>query len=328
MVAALMAASATMQQATGILGDAIESVRLVHSLQIDLLRDAHQIHRGGGSASGGPISTFHEWEIELREGLADAHRYVSSQEESGVLVDAERRVDEYLVGRRAGDAGDSPPSPDAPALATDSLAFDEAFKALDRLVEINLHQARASQALVERLGRRATTAGVAAVLFFMAGASSVLISARRLVYGPVVAIQEVIGRYGAGDRAARAPLVGPRNHLDVDRHRSCLLHVQQGRREVLGCGVHQGRHEIPEPDRLGAGRAGTPDRRAAARPRRAARERRRLREVSPLRPAAPSGAIPRRAPPSALAAPGLPLALQLERMNFRGASERAATPAL
>ncbi|WP_438039369.1 ATP-binding protein [Sorangium sp. So ce128] len=249
-VAALMAASATMQQATGILGDAIESVRLVHSLQIDLLRDAHQIHRGAGPASGGPISTFHEWEIELREGLSQAHRYVSSQEESGVLVDAERRVDEYLVGRRAGDAGDaggSPPSPDAPALATDSLAFDEAFEALDRLVEINLHQARASQALIERLGRRATTAGVAAVIFLMAGASLVLISARRLVYGPVVAIQEAIGSYGAGDRAARAPLVGPRELGDIARAFNSTAESLERQREAQFAFLGGVAHDLRNP---------------------------------------------------------------------------------
>jgi signal transduction histidine kinase len=246
-VAALMAAAATMQQATGILGDAIESVRLVHSLQIDLLRDAHQIHRGAGSASGGPISTFHEWEIELREGLAEAHRHVSSEEESGVLVDAERRVDDYLVGRRAGDAGGSPPSPDAPAPAIDSLAFDESFKALDRLVEINLHQARESQGLIERLGRRATTAGVAAVIFFMAGASLVLISARRLVYGPVVAIQEAIGRYGAGDRAARAPLVGPRELGDIARAFNSTAESLERQREAQFAFLGGVAHDLRNP---------------------------------------------------------------------------------
>ncbi|WP_437587886.1 ATP-binding protein [Sorangium sp. So ce1000] len=245
--AALMVASATMQQATGILGDAIESVRLVHRLQVDLLLDAYQIDRSAGSASGRPISTSHEWEIELKSGLAEAHGYVSSPEESGILVDAERRVDEYLARRRSADAGGPPASSDGLAPAIDAHAFDEAFRALDRLVEINLEQARASKALVERLGRRATAAGVAAVLFFMAGASLVLISARRLVYGPIVAIQEAIGRYGAGDRAARAPLVGPRELGDIARAFNSTAESLERQREAQFAFLGGVAHDLRNP---------------------------------------------------------------------------------
>ncbi|AUX32080.1 MULTISPECIES: sensor histidine kinase [Sorangium] len=216
-VAALLVASTTMQQATQILGDASESVRLADRLQVDLFLDAHQISRRAALGSLGVIADDHAWERELRGGLAEAHRYVSSPEEGSVLEDAQRRVDAYLAQRRAADAESPPPSPAAAAPAVDALAFDDAFRALDRLVAINLEQASASKALVARLGQRATSAGVAAVLFFMAGASLVLLSARRLVYGPIVAIQEAIGRYGAGDRAARAPLVGPRELDDIAR---------------------------------------------------------------------------------------------------------------
>ncbi|WP_437947666.1 HAMP domain-containing sensor histidine kinase [Sorangium sp. So ce296] len=216
-VAALLVASTTMQQATRILGDASESVRLADRLQVDLFLDAHQLSRRAGLGSLGVIADDHAWERELRAGLAEAHRYVSSPEEGSVLEDAQRRVDAYLARRRAADEVSLPPSPSAVAPAVDALDFDDAFRALDRLVEINLEQASASKELVARLGQRASSAGVAAVIFFMAGASLVLLSARRLVYGPVVAIQEAIGRYGAGDRAARAPLVGPRELGDIAR---------------------------------------------------------------------------------------------------------------
>lgn len=157
--AALTVASTTMQQATGILGDAVESVRLADRLQVDLFLDAHQLSRGAGSDKSGAISAFDEREHELRNGLAEARRYVSSPEEGSFLDDAERRVDAYLAGRRYADAGGPSASPATLAPAVDAPAFDEAFRALDRLVEINLEQARASQALVARLGRRATAAG-------------------------------------------------------------------------------------------------------------------------------------------------------------------------
>ncbi|WP_437492050.1 HAMP domain-containing sensor histidine kinase [Sorangium sp. So ce1014] len=215
--AALTVASTAMQEATVILGDAVESVRLAERLQVDLFLDAHQIRRDTRVGSGGAISTFAEREHALRNGLAEAHRYVSSPEESSMLEDAERRVDAYLTRRRSADAGGAVASPATLAPAVDELAFEDAFGALDRLVEINLDQARASQAFVARLDRRATTTGVAAATFFIAGAALVLLSARRLVYGPIVSIQEAIGRYGAGDRAARAPVVGPRELGDIAR---------------------------------------------------------------------------------------------------------------
>ncbi|WP_437956862.1 HAMP domain-containing sensor histidine kinase [Sorangium sp. So ce119] len=217
---ALMVASTTMQQATRILGATVESVRLVERLEIDLLLDAHQSGRAVGSDRGELAPSVAAWEHGLRSGLAAARGHVSSPEEGEILEHAERRVEDYLARRRAADARELPSAPGArdPALlGVHDPALDEAFKALDHLVEINLQQARASEALVAHLTRRTTGAGVAAVVFFLAGASTVLLSARRLIYRPIVAIQEAIGRYGAGDRAARAPLIGPRELGEIAR---------------------------------------------------------------------------------------------------------------
>ncbi|MGK4005253.1 HAMP domain-containing sensor histidine kinase [Sorangium sp. So ce1036] len=211
--AALMSASTTMQQATRILGDAIESVRIVERLEVDLLLDAQKRGRAVIDADHGGLAPSHAaWEQGLRRGLAEARRQVNSPEEGEILAEAERRVGAYLSRRRSAGPRALPPAHDEV-----DPTLDDAFAALDRLVEINLDQARASRALVERLGRRTSAAGVAAALFFIAGASTVLLCARRLIYRPVVALQRAIGRYGAGDRAARAPLVGPRELGDIAR---------------------------------------------------------------------------------------------------------------
>ncbi|WP_437580709.1 ATP-binding protein [Sorangium sp. So ce887] len=245
--AALMVASTTMQEATVILGDAVESVRLAERLQVDLFLDAHQIGRDARVGSGGAISTFAEREHALRNGLAEAHRHVSSPEEGSMLEDAERRVDAYLTRRRPADAGGAAASPATLAPAVDELAFEDAFGALDRLVEINLDQARASQAFVARLDRRATTTGVAAATFFIAGAALVLLSARRLVYGPIVAIQEAIGRYGAGDRATRAPVVGPRELGDIARAFNSTAESLERQREAQFAFLGGVAHDLRNP---------------------------------------------------------------------------------
>ncbi|KYF93445.1 histidine kinase [Sorangium cellulosum] len=205
---ALMVASTTMQQATRILGDTIESVRLVERLEVDLLLDAQQSGRTVGSGRGELAPSLAAWEQGLRRGLTAARHHVSSPEEGRILEDAEQRVEEYLSRRLSTDAGALAPAPSAPGAPDPSL--DAAFRALDRLVEINLDQARASEALVAHLTRRTSGIGLAATVFFLAGASTVLLSARWLIHRPIVAIQEAIGRYGTGDRAARVPLTGPR----------------------------------------------------------------------------------------------------------------------
>ncbi|WP_437732782.1 ATP-binding protein [Sorangium sp. So ce1335] len=222
---ALLVASTTMQQTTRILGATVESVRIVERLEIDLLLGAQQTQQsapGGGLAVGaGELApSVAAWEQGLRRGLAAARGHVSSPEEGEILEHAAQRVEEYLARRRADADRVLPPAAGAHGPAVPgghAPALDEAFRALDLLVEINLEQARASEALVAHLARRTTGAGAAAVVFFLAAASTVLLSARRLIYRPIVAIQEAIGRYGAGDRAARAPLLGPAELGDIAR---------------------------------------------------------------------------------------------------------------
>lgn len=249
-VGALMVASTTMQQTTRILGATVESVRLVERLEIDLLLDAHQSRRAVGSGRGELAPSLAAWEQGLRSGLAAARDHVSSPEEGRILEHAERRVEDYLARRRAADADELPSAPGArePGLVgVHDPALDEAFRALDHLVEINLEQARASEALVAHLTRRTTGAGLAAVVFFLAGASTILLSARWLIYRPIVAIQEAIGRYGAGDRAARAPLIGPRELGEIARAFNDMAESLERQREAQFAFLGGVAHDLRNP---------------------------------------------------------------------------------
>ncbi|MGK3999316.1 ATP-binding protein [Sorangium sp. So ce1024] len=251
---ALLVASTTMRETTRILGATVESVRIVERLEIDLLLDAHQSVREGSRAAGpdgGELSTsVAAWEQGLRRGLAAARDHVSSPEEGRILDHAERRVEAYLARRRTDD-GRAPSSaagaPEAASLDAHGAALDEAFRALDLLVEINLEQARASEALVAHLTRRTMGAGVAAVLFFLAAASTVLLSARRLIYRPIVAIRQAIGRYGAGDRAARAPLVGPRELGEIARAFNDMAESLERQREAQFAFLGGVAHDLRNP---------------------------------------------------------------------------------
>ncbi|WP_437621336.1 ATP-binding protein [Sorangium sp. So ce1151] len=240
---ALMVASTTMQQATRILGDTIESIRLVERLEVDLLLDAQQSSRTVGSGRGGELSpSLAAWEQGLRRGLTAARHHVSSPEEGRILEHAEQRVEEYLARRLSADAGALAPAPSAP-----DPSLDVAFRALDDLVEINLEQARASEALVAHLTRRTTSIGVAAAVFFLIGASSVVLSARRLIHRPIVAIQEAIGRYGAGDRAARAPQLGPRELGEIARAFNEMAESLERQREAQFAFLGGVAHDLRNP---------------------------------------------------------------------------------
>ena len=107
---ALMVASTTMQQATRILGDTVESVRLVERLEVDLLLDAQQSGRTVAAGRGELAPSLAAWEQGLRRGLTAARHHVSSPEEGRILDHAEQRVEEYLS--RQGKAGlESPAAP-------------------------------------------------------------------------------------------------------------------------------------------------------------------------------------------------------------------------
>jgi two-component system, OmpR family, sensor histidine kinase MtrB len=180
---ALVVLTTLLHRASGVLADAVESVRLTEETEIDLLLHA---------SSHEPV-VRDQLQSEILQRLGEAHRYVSTEEEARVLRSAETRVHDYFVSSHAGR-----PAPHEPAYAM-----------LDELVRINLDQARDARQSAARWNELANLIGLGTVIVLLPLAGSLLWWVRQRAFRPVFALGEAMDRFGRGDRAARAVEEGP-----------------------------------------------------------------------------------------------------------------------
>lgn len=174
----------------------LESVRLAEEMQVDLL-----LHSRG---QNNLLQV--EKEARLRRLLAEAPAYVSSPEEESLLREAERRVARYLETS----AGN--PSQASPAV---ERAQNEAFSALEELVQLNLREARHTQSEAAWLNQVGNLVGAGTAITFLLGIAAVLLWLRGFAFRPVFRIAEAMRQFGRGNKRARAPETGPRELRDI-----------------------------------------------------------------------------------------------------------------
>jgi signal transduction histidine kinase len=180
---ALVVLTTLLHRASAELADGVESVRLTEETEIDLLLHA---------SSREPL-VRDQLQSEILQRLGEAHRYVDTPDEAHVLATAEVRVQEYFAGARPGV----------------SQLHEPAYAVLDRLVRINLDQAREARRNAARWNGLANLIGIGMVLVLLPLAGSLLWWVRQRAFRPVFALGEAMERFGRGDRAARAAEEGP-----------------------------------------------------------------------------------------------------------------------
>jgi signal transduction histidine kinase len=216
--AALQAAS------SGILMSA-ESLRLAEEAAIDLLVHARAID---------PLVRM-EHERRLSAHLVDADRLLSTPGEHAAVREAVDAVGRYLIASRQGD-------PDTEA------ALEQAYGAVAALVDVNIAQARASQARAARWQTFADAAGVAVVLSMLAASSLLVWWLRTRALRPVLDLSDTLARFGGGDPTARANEDGPeevaRMARDFNRMADALARQRQGQAAFLASVAHDLRNPI------------------------------------------------------------------------------------
>jgi len=184
------------------LGVAIESVRLVEEMEVDLLTHSRQINRTPRTSES--ERAFAGTEGELRRRLGEFANYIGSQEEAALVDRVEERVQTYLEAQRfAENAGRS----EASVLAARNR-LDVAFAELEELVLVNVVQARTARDNADRWNRRANWLGGGMATALTVGAGALLIWIWRFALRPLFGLAETIERFSAGDRSARVPVVG------------------------------------------------------------------------------------------------------------------------
>ena len=178
--AALVVLTRYLHETTVTLSAAVESVGLAEEAMVDLL-----LHERASE----PV-VRRRLEADLRSQLGLAREHVASPTEAVVLAAARARPAAYLAAPDA-----APPAP--------------ADAALERLVDENLAESRASAARAARWDRLADWLGLAVAALLALGLAGILYWLHGVAFRPVFALGEAMRRYGAGDRDARAPEEGP-----------------------------------------------------------------------------------------------------------------------
>jgi signal transduction histidine kinase len=195
--AALMGITSHMERGSGRLWQASESVRAAEELEVALLQ--HSRERRLLDLTGQPVhgQAMKASEDQLHQWLARAREQVGSDEEASLLSRLEAELAAYLEAVRAeregrADMGRQEASSASSASIERSLALSE------RLVDLNVADARSTLEQIQRWNQWADLIGLGTALVLLAGVAAVLWSFQRRVYGPLQGISQVLATFQPG----------------------------------------------------------------------------------------------------------------------------------
>ncbi|NUP07434.1 MAG: HAMP domain-containing protein [Polyangiaceae bacterium] len=192
---ALLALISALHRSTERIGAAVENVRLAEEAEIDLLL----LQRTKDAVIKRDI------EGSLQRKLAEARRFVTSQEEARAYADAHKEVGEYIASSRATQA----------PMTEGNNPYDAAYAALEKLVDINVAQATEAQHDAERWRMFGILLGVGVGAVVVLVAVALLLWLKHRAFEPVFGLADAMERFGRGDRNARAAEDGPLELRDM-----------------------------------------------------------------------------------------------------------------
>jgi signal transduction histidine kinase len=200
----LVALTTRLGDITAELGAAIESVRLVEEIEVDLLTHSREMNRTPRTSRA--QIAFVRAERDLGRRLAEMRRHIGTPEEAGLIDHVEAMTGAYLEAQRMAERAERSPA----SVETARSQLDRTIEALERLVEVNVAQARAARDRADGWDRAANALGTAVAAALAVGAAALLIWIWRFALRPLFGLADAIERFSAGERSARAAAVGPR----------------------------------------------------------------------------------------------------------------------
>lgn len=176
----LVVSTTALQRMTENVAASVESMRNIEEAEVSLL-----LH-----ARGEDHLVKDTFASDLRRHLDGVRQHVTSDDEADAMRYADAAIERYLQQPTGS--------------GRDALAQSNAYRALDRLVEINVDQARAAR---EQAATWSSAANAAAVVLAMCVVSltlALMLWLRRKVLRPLFSLVDVMKRFGAGERGVRA----------------------------------------------------------------------------------------------------------------------------
>lgn len=183
----LVFATTIRQSTRAELTEAIERVRAIEEAEVGLL--LHTRARDGAE--------LRKLEVELRNLLTDATRYISTADEKRAFQSARAAVEHYL---------DLAHEPQGAGNLRDAEL--RAIAALEQLTDVVVEDARAAQARALRWSRIANIGAIAFGIAIIAITFGVVLWLRRRAIRPLFALANTMKRFGNGELDLRAPEQG------------------------------------------------------------------------------------------------------------------------
>lgn len=196
------------------LGTALDSVRLVEQLEVDLLRHGRLSDPSDLTLDERRARDRSALEMALRRHGADLYRYADNTAERELIRRVEQQIDEYLQPRDAVRPGGIAPEETRRAF---DKQLETTFLTAEELVQLNVRQADAMRAEIAGWDRIARAAGVILSLLLVAAVASTLTWLRTYVFRPIFDLSEAVRRFGKGSEAFPAPETGAREIADIGR---------------------------------------------------------------------------------------------------------------
>jgi two-component system, OmpR family, sensor histidine kinase MtrB len=209
--ASLIILTTLLHRASDQLWSAVEGVRLVEELEVDLLthyRLAHPALAAGSQQQRDPRAV----EQSLRRHLAAAGQLVDSEPERRLLARVEEPVEGYLSTFQQADGL----SPEDMALEV-VPRLEAALAPLEELIGYELAGARQIQAQAARWDTLANVLGLGVAVLLVLGGLVLLVGLRRYVLRPLLELNTAMRRFGSGRKRARATESGPAELREMAR---------------------------------------------------------------------------------------------------------------
>ncbi|MDQ3368677.1 MAG: HAMP domain-containing histidine kinase [Myxococcota bacterium] len=185
----LVLLTSLLDQSTRTLADAVESIRLSSEAEVDVL--LHGRTRD--------VVVRRDLEAQVQRTIEELRPHVSTRTEQRMLSEVRDSVESYLTAMQT--AG--------PDSADVDRAQARAYTAIEELVATNVAQARAAHDHAARWNTAATVLGLTTGSLLIVLTAVLLLWLKRRAFRPVFELAEVMRRFGAGERDARAAVVGP-----------------------------------------------------------------------------------------------------------------------
>jgi signal transduction histidine kinase len=207
---ALMAITTWMGRDSEHLWQAGESVRAAEELEIALLLHGRERRLLEVTGEAEHARAMQQAEQQARFWLRQAHDHVGGAPEAELLEEVRRKVEAYLSTLGTGDGPPRPRGTPDPALGT-------ILELTNRLVHLNVTDARKRLEEAQAWDRRANLLGLLVVLVLVTGLGGALWAERRLVHRPVAAIQRSLVSFRLGSSWTPAPELGAAELRDIAR---------------------------------------------------------------------------------------------------------------